>query len=163
KVCNERLAGRVDENVAGLYISVNQPFAMSVVEGIRHCGHQFYRSRERWPGFFHLPPKIASFDELGDDEVEIFLPAAHIIDRNDVRMIQAGQDPGFGQVRGSILRVGNPMPMGNLNGYSSLQLIIAGQVNPSEAAFAQDSLYAKATDELRQLRYVRSAHVHFRP
>ena len=60
------------------------------------------------------------------------------MDRDDVRVVQAGQDAGFGQVRLDILRPGDPLRVGDLDGHRAVEVVIMGQIDAPEAALTQE-------------------------
>ena len=63
-------------------------------------------------------------------------------------MIEAGDGAGFGQIGFGVFGPGHQLAVRHLDGHETLQLLVVGQVDEAEAAFAQDSLDPVATDSL---------------
>ena len=63
-------------------------------------------------------------------------------------MVEAGDGAGFGQVGFGVFGPGDEPAVRHLDGDEPLQLLVVGQVDEAEAAFAQDSLDPVATDAL---------------
>jgi hypothetical protein len=64
-------------------------------------------------------------------------------------VVKAGQDPSLGQEECDVFRPGEPVAVRHLDGDPPLEVVIPGQVDPSEAPFAQDPLHAVTADPLR--------------
>jgi hypothetical protein len=97
--------------------------------------------------------EVAPLDELGDDVTQAILGAAYVVDRDDVGVIQAGQDAGFGEVSLDSFGLRNPMAVRHLNGHLAPQLLIITLINQPEAAFAErpDNSVAAQTNGRRRL------------
>ena len=106
EIDHERLAAGVDQDVAGLDVPVNESLAVSVVQRLGNRGHQFRGFAKRGPVVLDLLRQRAAFDELRDDEAGTVLGAADVVDGNDVRVVEAGDGAGFGQVGFGILGPG---------------------------------------------------------
>src|SRR4029077_14538085 len=91
-------------------------------------------------------PQVASHNQLRHDKAETIARGADVIDRNNVGMVEAGEETGFGQVRLGLLRYGKALRPGNLYGYRPVQLIVMGQVDATEASLAQNCLHSVATN-----------------
>ena len=61
-----------------------------------------------------------------------------------------GDGAGFGQIGFGVGDLGDELGERNLDGDEALQLVIMGEVDKAEAAFAQHSLDPVATDLLRK-------------
>ena len=72
--------------------------------------------------------------------------AADVVDGHDVRVVEVGDGAGFGQIGLGVFGPGNEPAVRHLDGHEPLQLLVVGQVDAPEAALAQDSLDAVATD-----------------
>jgi hypothetical protein len=61
---------------------------------------------------------------------------ADIVDGKDVGVIERGDDAGLGQVQQGVFGTGEEMMVWHLDGDESLQLLVVGQINDTEASFA---------------------------
>ena len=77
------------------------------------------------------------------------LGAADVVDGDDVRVVEAGDGAGFGQVGFGVFGAVHQLAVRHLDGDEPLQLVVVGQVDEAEAALAQDPLDAVATDPVR--------------
>ena len=98
EIRHERLAAAVEQDVAGLDVPMDQSLAVGVVQRLGHRRHQFRRFRHGGPVRLDALGQGAAVDVLRDDEAGAVLGAAHVVDGNDVRVIEAGDGAGFGQV-----------------------------------------------------------------
>src|SRR5437899_6641641 len=124
---------------------MHQSFAVSVVQRLGYRRHEIGRLCAGWAGLPHSFGKIASLNELGDDEAQAICRATNVEDRDDVWMIEIGDGAGFPEVSFGVFGPRNQPAMRHLDGHEALQLIVMGQVNQSKAASTQDSLYPIAT------------------
>src|SRR5262249_35739819 len=83
------------------------------------------------------------------DKAGAVLGAADIENRDDVRMVEAGDGAGFGQVGFGVTRPSDKPGVRHLDGHEPLQLLVVGQVDDAEATLAQDFLHPVATNLLR--------------
>ena len=81
--------------------------------------------------------QVAALDELRDDEAQAVLGAAHVEDRHDVGVVQAGQDAGFGEVRLELLGLGDAFRVRHLDGDRAVEFIVMGQIDPPEPALTE--------------------------
>ncbi len=56
-----------------------------------------------------------------------------------MRVVQTGDDPGFGEVCLDIFRPGDPLRSGNFDGNRSIQVVIKRQENLTEPALTKPS------------------------
>src|SRR5262249_6448694 len=122
EVSDIRLAAPVEQDVSGLDVPVDQPLAMSVVQGLGHGSHEFGCFAYRGPVLLDLLGQGAAFDQLGYDEAGAVLGAAHVVDGHDVRVVEAGDGAGFGQVGFGVLGPGYQPAVRHLDGDGPLQL-----------------------------------------
>ena len=90
-------------------------------------------------------PQIRPLDELGHDEAQAVRCPPHVMHRNDVGVVQPGEDAGLGQVG---LRIGNSLRMRDLDGDAALQVFVIAQVHRGKTAAAKDSLNSVTPDPL---------------
>ena len=98
--------------------------------------------RHRWPRRIRLSLSNAGEHRAG---------TAHIINGDDVRVLQAGDDTGFGEVGFCLCGAGNTLSMRSFDGHRPVQLVVVGRIDPPEPTFAQDFVDPVATDLLRQI------------
>ena len=135
-----RLALVVDQDVARLYVSVDQPLLVGVMQRLGHGRDEFRRLLTRKPGLLEPRRQIGPLDILGDDEERKFRRASHVVNRDDVRMFEAGHGAGFGQIQFGIFGASDPIGVGHLDGDGAMQLFVMGQIDEAEAPFAQQLL-----------------------
>ncbi len=104
-----------------------------------------------------------ALDELRNDEARTLLGTAHVVDRDDARVIEAGDGPGFGQVGVGVFSAGNQAGVRDLDRDLTLQLLVVGQIDDAESTYAQDSLDLVAADLPRLLERSDSNGGSFRP
>ncbi len=81
--------------------------------------------------------QVAALHQLGDHEAETNLRATDVEDRNDVRVVQPGEDAGFVQVGFHILGLTDPLGVRHLDGDRSVEVIIVRQVDSPEPALTE--------------------------
>ena len=108
EIRHERLAGFVEQDVARLDVSMDQPLLVGVVQRLGHRRHQLHGFMQRQPGMLEPRGKVGAVDELGNDEAGELLGAADIMHRHDVGMVQVGDGAGFRQIGFGVLRAGQP-------------------------------------------------------
>ena len=146
EIRHERFAAVVEQDVAGLDVPVDQPLAVGVVQRLGHRRCEFRRFRHGGPVRLDALGQGAAVDELRDDEAGVILGAAHVVDGNDVRVVQAGDGAGFGPVGFGVFGPGDEPAVRHFDGHEPLQLLVVGEENPTETALAQDSLDPEAAD-----------------
>ena len=135
---------------------------MRIVQGFSQGRHQCCGLGEGRTDWLDVLGEVAALDELGDDVAPPVLRGADIEDRDDVRVVQAGQDAGLGQVRLDIFGRRSALLVRHLDGDGAMQLLIVGQIDPPEPACTQEPLDPIATDLLRQFGCSRIRTAHFR-
>ena len=148
KINDVRLAVVANQNVAGFHIPMDQSLLVGVVQGIRHGRDQFGSFPVLEPMLLDLRGEIGSLDVFGNDVAGTVLCAADIMHRDDAGMIEIGDRASFGEIRLCIFRLRDQLGVRNLDGNGPVQLLILGQIDKAEAAFAEHLLDAVATDPL---------------
>ncbi len=115
---------------------MHQPLLVGVVQRLGHRRHQFDGFGERQPGVLQPCGKVGPVDVLRDDEARAVGGAAHVIDGNDVRVVEVGDGSRFGQVGFGGFGTIHQLAVRNLDGDEPLQLVVVGEVDEAEAAFA---------------------------
>ncbi len=162
EVTDVGLPGGVDQNVARLDVPVDQSLTVCIMQSLSYRRHQFGGPAEGGAGWLDVGGEVAAVDELRDDVTQAVPCSADIEDRNDVGVVQTGQNAGLGQVRLDVFRPRNPLPVRHLDGDRAMQLVIVGQVDLPEPASAQELLRPVAANLLRQLGCNRIRTAHFR-
>jgi hypothetical protein len=147
-----RIAIVVDQDVAGLYISMNQPLLVSVMQRLSHGRHQFRRLLTRKPGLLELRRQIGTLDIFRDDEEGKFRRPPHVVNRDDVRMFETGYNASFGQIKLGVFGTDNPISVGHLDGHGAAELVIMRQINQPESTFAEQLDDPVASDRFWQFR-----------
>jgi hypothetical protein len=125
-----------DKNVCRLNVTMNNPFAVSGIEGISNFNGQ------REDGLdLHWPPGNAMLQSKavqklhGDEGLAILL--ADIVNRANVRMVQGGRGLGLALKTGKRLRVAGNFLWQKLEGHKTVQPRVLGFVNHAHAAAAK--------------------------
>ena len=137
-------AGTGDQDVAGLDVAVHQTRGVHGVEGV---GHRFQQGAQR----LDVEPTVAlehraevfAVDEA-HRQVEHAVRVARVVDRDDVRVLQAGRDGGLPLEAVAVLAVGGERRGEHLQGDRAAQLQVAGAVDDAHAAFADERVDAVA-------------------
>jgi hypothetical protein len=146
KVGKEGVSRGIDQDVARLDVSMNQPPRMSKVQGF---GDRCYQSRRLVKaGSALLDPlgKVAPLDELGDHEAQTIIGAPQVVNRHDMRMVEAGEDTGFVQVRLDVFRLRDAIRAGDFDRDGAVEIVIEGEEDLSEPACPKPSEDLVATD-----------------
>ena len=88
----------VDQDVRGLDVAVDQAPGVGVVQRLGDGRHQLGRLAERRPALPQPLGQVAPLDVLRDDVAEPVVGPAHVVDRDDVRVVEPGEGAGLGQV-----------------------------------------------------------------
>jgi hypothetical protein len=129
-------AGFCEHDVAGLEIAVGDAIAVRFIESAGNLRAEREHLRRGERSFLQALRQRLAFEEFHDDEIHAVL-LADVVQRADVRMIEAGNDFGFAfetLAAGSIVGefVGE-----NLDGYNTLQTRIACLIHLAHAARAE--------------------------
>src|SRR5262249_11405163 len=90
--------------------------------------------------------------EFGDDEAEA-VGAAYIINRHDMRLIQAGQYASLCEVGLDIFRLTNPMAVGHLDRHLPPQFLVVAFVDNAKTAGAESPRNTVAAQTLRVIHF----------
>jgi hypothetical protein len=77
--------------------------------------------------------------------------AAHVEHGNDVGVVETGSGAGLGQISVGVLGAGDEVRVRHLDRHLALELFVAGQVDPAEAALAEQPLDAVTADVRREI------------
>src|SRR5207244_2391520 len=88
----------------------------------------------------------------GNDVAQAVVGAAKIVDRNDMRVIQAGQNTGLGQKSLDLFRLRYPMAMRHLDSHHAPQVVVIALVDNPEASFAEFPRDAVTAQRSRLIR-----------
>jgi hypothetical protein len=146
EVGHVRPAGRVQQDVAGLDVAVDDALAVGVVQRLGDRGCQFRGHGRRGPVVADQPGEGAALDEPGHDEAGIFGGAAGVVDGDDVRVVEPGGGAGLGEVDVGVLGAADQPAVRHLDGHAALELVVVGQVDAAEPAFTQQPLDAITAD-----------------
>jgi len=83
--------------------------------------------------------KVAPLDEPRDHEAQPVFGTPYVVYRNDVGMVQFGEDAGFVQVSLDILGLGDSFGAGNFDRNRAIKFLIKGQKDFTETALSQTS------------------------
>ncbi len=143
------LAGTVDQQVGGLDIAVHQSILMGIVQRIGDRGHQ-PGDPAVVGGETPVPARQAlAVDQFRDDETVSVGRASDVIDRDDMLVIQAREDPRLAEEGVDILVAEDPVATRDLDGHQPAQQFIPRQIDLAEPALSQDAQDAIAVDEFR--------------
>ena len=129
-----------EQNVSGLHVSMDQPPVVGMVKGLCDDCQQLRRCIMAWAILFDAISERLPFDELGDNVDRAVFRSARVIHWDNIRMIQAGDRAGFGQILFGIFRLLESFSGGNLDGDLSLKLLVVGQINSPKRSFTQHTL-----------------------
>ena len=145
KISDVGLPFLINQDVFRFDVSVDQSLGVSIVECLGDDGDELCRLGRRQPILPSSVPQIRPLDDLGHDEAQAVRRAPHVMHRNDVGVVQPGEDAGLGQVG---LCIGNSLWMRNLDGDAALQVFVIAQVHRGKATAAKDSLNSVTPDPL---------------
>ncbi len=103
---------------------------MSVVKGFGDRRHQCRRLVKTGACFLDPGGKVASLDELGHDEAQTVVGASHVVDRNDMGMVETRNDAGFVQVSLDILRARDSLGAGDFDRNRAVKLVVVRRERP---------------------------------
>ena len=148
EVGDVRFRRRIQKNVSRLDVAVDQALAMGIVQRLRDGRDQVSCLRNGKRRLLHPFRQRLSLDKLRDDVARKFLGAADIVNRDNIRVIEAGDGARFGEIRFGILGIQDEFAMGNLDRDQALQSVVAGQIDDAEAALAQHVLNQIAANDI---------------
>ncbi len=128
-------------DVLGLYVPVNDPFAMGVGEGARHVDQD--RSCLSASKRTTVPNELAegrSMDVLHDERKTVFVQGLDVVDLHDVGVLELAYQPRFAQQAGERLVVGGRGGSQDLDGHRPIELAVPCQVHDGHAAATELSL-----------------------
>ena len=95
EIGDERLSRRVNQDVGGLDIPMDQAPRVGVMKGVGDSGNERSRLLKTSTSLLDLVGKVASLNELGDHEAESIIATPDVVNGNDMGMVQAGENAGF--------------------------------------------------------------------
>jgi hypothetical protein len=116
---------------------MDQTSGVGIMQGVGDGGDQFRRIPEARSSLCDPDRQIVPLDEFGYDEAEPILRAPHVMDRHDVRVVQPGEDAGFGEERLQIPRISDALGVRHLDRHRTVQVVVASKIDPPEAALTQ--------------------------
>ncbi len=149
EVHHMRLAVIVDEDIGRLYVSVDQSSLVGIVQRLGHGRHKFRRLLPRKPRLLKRPCQIGSLDIPRDDEERKVRRASDVVDRDDMRVFEAGHSAGFGQIEFGIFGARNPIRVGHFDGDGAIQLFVPCPKNEAEAPSSQQPFNPIAANSFR--------------
>ena len=152
EVGDVRPAVVVEQDVGRLDVAVDQPLAVGVVQRLGDGGDESRRLQEREARLLQSAGQVAAVDELGHDEAQAVVGAADVVDGDDVRVVQAGEDAGLGQVRLDVLGACDQTGMRRLDRDGPVKLLIQRLKDAPEATFSKEFDHAIPADPLGQRR-----------
>ncbi len=127
---------------------MDESLLVGVVQSVSDGGDQFGGFPVLESLLLQLRSEVGPLDVLRDDVAGTVLCAADIVDGNDVGMIEIGDRASLGQIRLGIFGLRDQFGVRHLDGDRPIQLLVLGQIDETEAPFAQHLLDAVATDPL---------------
>jgi len=85
-------------------------------------------------------------DVPGHDVAEAVIGSSRVIDRNDVGMVECGDDARLAQIRLHIIRLDDALGVGNLDRHRAGELVVVSEIDPPEAALTQAADHKIAAD-----------------
>src|SRR5262249_6517303 len=152
KVGKVWLISGVEENIPRLDVSMDEPFAVSVMERLRYRRHDGSCFAQGWAVFLDPSCQSRAIDILGNDEARQLVGAADVVNGNDMRMVEAGDCARFRDITGHVEDVWYEYPMGHLDGHLPLQLFVQCQIDAPKVPFAENPLHAVTADLLWKIR-----------
>ena len=93
---------------------MDQAPRVGVVQRLGDRRHQLRRLPEGRPALPQPLRQVAALDVLGDDVAEAVVGPAHVVDRDDVRVVELGEGAGLGQVGLDVLGPATRSGLGTL-------------------------------------------------
>ena len=115
-----RLAVRVDHDIRGLEIAVQDASLMCMVHGAGHHGHQLRGHPGPWVRFRECLTEASAVDQL-HHEVTDAVVLAHVVDRHNVRMIEIGDRLGLEVKPADIVAVSERSASKHLEGHRAIE------------------------------------------
>ena len=144
-----RLVARLQQDVDRFDIAVHEAVLVGVIKGLGDLHHQFGRLADR-KGRGAVPfRQIAAHDELGDDKRQAVFRSAHIEHRNNVRVIQAGQNLGLDQISLDVPQREDRVGLGDLDRDLAFEFLVPREIDDAKAPLAQHFLDLVAADALQ--------------
>ncbi len=98
EVGERRDSRRVEQDVRGLDVAMEQVVSVRVMQRLAEDGDQFGGLGKGGPPVTKPVSQVAAIHILGHNVAPVVLGAAHVVDRYDVRVGEPGDDPGFAEV-----------------------------------------------------------------
>ena len=133
----DRLVRRVEQDIGRLDVAVDQVPRMGVVQRLSDRRHQLGRLPKGHPALTQPLRQAGALDVLGDHVAQTVISPAYVIDRNDVGVVELGEDLGLGQVDRDVLGAGDPLGVGHLDRHRPAERVVLGQVDRPEPASTQ--------------------------
>jgi hypothetical protein len=127
----EELHSRLrNHDVPRFQIAVHHPLPMGLIEGIGDLDSVAKREVEPDGSFFQTLPEGLTLDALHDQEIDAVL-ASDVVERADVRMVQARDRPRLALETHLTLGVGGELVGKNFDGHAPAETRVASLVNLS--------------------------------
>ena len=103
-------------------------------------GSDQFRSLDKGESIlFDSVRQIPASNVLRNDVAPPIVGAAQVVGSHDVGMVEPGDDAGLGEIRLDIAGTGDLLRVGHLDRYEAIEVVVSGQINPSEAALTESS------------------------
>jgi len=95
---------------------MHQPLLVGVMKSLRYRRGQFDGFLKGQAGLRDPPAEVNTVDELRDDVARELLGASHVMYRDDVRVVDAGNRASLAQIGFGVGGLGNEMGVRHLDG-----------------------------------------------
>ncbi len=142
----------VQEDVCWFDVPVHNPVHVGAVQSIGDGSDSLRRGGKGQWALFYLSRQITPLDVFRNNEAQSVVRAAAIVNGDNRVVLEACEDPRFGQIRFNVPRLGDPITMRNLDCDLALEDVVISQIDPPEAAVPQDSQHPISSDFLGMSR-----------
>ena len=109
---------------------------MRVVQRPGDDRHQLHRLPERGAALPQSFRQVAPLDVSRDHVALALVGPAHVVDRDDVRVVELGEGTGLVEVGLDIRGAEDPVRVGHLDRHGTVEVVVPGEVDAAESPLA---------------------------
>ena len=140
------------QDVGGLDVTMDQALLVRRVEGIRHRSEDPDGLIDAQRAIVLEPLCERRSVDVAHRQVELSLPLPGRMDRDDVRVLEAGEELALAQESLAIRRVVDPFGGDEFQGNASVRLLLVSEIHDAHPTAGDDAVDPEASEHAAQFK-----------